>query len=388
VLATMDEFHARLYIADKALDLGRGGVSQLARLTGASRTTITKAMGELRHPKRIVQPSPGQVRFAGGGRPRAEEVHPKLRSQLRMILEETTAGDPMTPLRWSSKSTRTLARELSEQGYRISNVTVARCLHELGYSLQANTKTREGPQHPNRDAQFRYIAGQVKRFLCSGDPVISVDTKKKELVGAFKNPGRTWRRKGKPLRVNIHDFVHMGRGKAIPYGTYDITHDRGVVNVGITHDTAEFAVESIRRWWKLDGRALYPGARRLLICADSGGSNGSRVRAWKVHLQNLASEIGLPIAVCHYAPGTSKWNKIEHRLFSFISLNWKGRPLLNYEAVVNLIGNTRTNTGLRVKALLDTNDYETGVKITDDELRGINLRPHNTHPAWNYTISP
>jgi hypothetical protein len=294
----------------------------------------------------------------------------------------------MSLLRWTSKSTRTIADEMSKQGQPISNATVARCLHEMGYSLQANVKTKEGPQHEERDTQFRYINRQVKAFLRSNDPVISVDTKKKELVGAFKNAGRTWRPRGKPPQVNVHDFIHLGKGKAIPYGAYDIARDKAVVNVGITHDTAEFAVESIRRWWKLDGRFAYTGAQRLLICADSGGSNGSRVRAWKVELQRLASQIHKPITVCHYPPGTSKWNKIEHRLFSFISLNWRGRPLQNFETVVNLIGATRTRSGLSVKAVLDTKEYNTGVSISDDEWRDVCIRPHGTHPAWNYTISP
>jgi hypothetical protein len=388
VLESLDEFHARIYVADKALDIGRGGISRLSRLTGMSRTTITKAVGELHRGRRIAVPAGGGIRVPGGGRRRHEEVYPDLLRRLRKILEETTSGDPMSPLHWTSKSTRTIAKELSRQGHAISNVTVARCLHELDYSLQANVKTREGSDHPNRDAQFRYINARVKEFLRTGDPVISVDTKKKELVGAFKNAGRTWRPKGNPREVNVHDFIHLGRGKAIPYGTYDIARDRAVVNVGITHDTAEFAVESIRRWWRLDGRHVHGAAQRLLICADSGGSNGTRVRAWKVELQTLADDLGLPITVCHYPPGTSKWNKIEHRLFSFISLNWKGQPLLNYETVVNLIGRTRTESGLRVRAVLDTRKYQTGVKVTDDEIQGVNIGRHDVHPAWNYTIAP
>lgn len=257
-----------------------------------------------------------------------------------------------------------------------------------GYSLQANRKTKEGRQHGDRDAQFRYIARQVQAVLKTGDPVISVDTKKKELVGAFRNAGRVWRKKGKPVSVNVHDFPHLGRGKAIPYGAYDIGRDRAVVNVGVSHDTSEFAVESIRRWWRLDGRRAYGAAQRLLICADSGGSNGARLHAWKVGLQKLADELRFPITVCHYPPGTSKWNKIEHRLFSFISLNWRGRPLINYETVVNLIGGTRTRTGLRVKAVLDTNEYATGIKTDVAELAGISLARHRFHPDWNYTIRP
>jgi len=263
-----------------------------------------------------------------------------------------------------------------------------RCLEEMGYTLQANIKTREGPQKPNRDAQFRYLNRQVKMFRRSADPVISVDTKKKELVGAFKNAGRRWVPKGKADQVLVHDFPSLGQGKAIPYGAYDIARDRAVVNVGVTHDTAEFAVESIRRWWRLDGKRHYRGAERLLICADSGGSNGNRPRAWKLHLQALSDETGMAITVCHYPPGTSKWNKIEHRLFSFISLNWRGKPLVNFETVVNLIGGTRNRGGLKVKAVLDTNQYDTGVGVSDDEMGQLRIKRHKVHPSWNYTLSP
>ena len=294
----------------------------------------------------------------------------------------------MSPLRWTSKATRTIAEELTRSGHSISSVTVGRCLEEMGYTLQANVKTREGPQHPNRDAQFRYLNRQVKAFRRTGDPVISVDTKKKELVGAFKNGGRRWLPKGKADQVSVHDFPHLGKGKAIPYGAYDIARNRAVVNVGVTHDTAEFAAESIRRWWRLDGKRHYREAPRLLICADSGGSNGSRTRAWKLHLQALSDETGMSITVCHYPPGTSKWNKIEHRLFSFISLNWKGKPLVNYETVVNLIGGTRTRGGLKVKAVLDTNQYETGVEVSKEDIDQLRLKRHRVHPDWNYTLLP
>jgi len=267
-------------------------------------------------------------------------------------------------------------------------VTVARCLRELGYSLQANVKTIEGTQHPDRDAQFRYLNQQVRGFVRRHDPVVSVDTKKKELVGTFENRGRRWQPVGDPEAVNVHDFPGQGIGKAIPYGTYDVTRDEAVVNVGITHETAEFAVESIRRWWQLLGRKAYPKAQRLLICADAGGSNGTRLRAWKVHLQILADRLGMAIWVCHYPPGTSKWNQVEHRLFSFISMNWRGRPLLSYEAVVNLIGGTTTKSGLRVKALLDTREYQPGQKITDEEMGKLRLKPHRFHGDWNYTLHP
>lgn len=270
----------------------------------------------------------------------------------------------------------------------MSDKTVARCLVEMGYSLQLNRKTKEGRQHSNRDAQFRYINRQEAMFRGSGDPVISVDTKKKELVGAFQNKGRTWRPRGRPYEVNVHDFPSQANGKAIPYGTYDVLQNRAVVNVGTSHDTSEFAVESIRRWWRMDGRRRYSAARRLLICADAGGSNSSRVRAWKLNLQVLADEIGIPITVCHYPPGTSKWNRVEHRLFSFISLTWKGKPLWNYETIVNLIGATRTKTGLKVKAILDTNEYETGLEVSKQQMAELQILRHKKHPAWNYTLSP
>jgi len=387
-MGTLNEFQARLYAADRALDVGRGGVSYLSRVTGLSRTTITKACAELQRRAAPRAPGPGRSRQRGGGRRTVEEANPALRRQLRRIVEETTAGDPMSLLRWTSKSTRAIADELTRLGYPMTWVTAARCLTAMGYSLQANQKTKEGPQHPNRDAQFRYLNRQVATWRRTSDPVISVDTKKKELVGAFKNAGRTWRRQGRPQRVNVHDLPHLGQGKAIPYGTYDIAQDRAVVNVGVTHDTAEFAVESIRRWWRLDGHRRYPAARRLLICADAGGSNGTRLRAWKVQLQHLATQIGVPITVCHYPPGTSKWNRIEHRLFSFISLNWKGQPLVNFETVVNLIGGTRTRTGLKVKAILDTNQYDLGVAVSTAALHDVRLRRHTVHPDWNYTISP
>ena len=386
VLSTLNEAQARWFVADKALDLGRGGVSRLSGVTGMSRTTITKAIAELHARGALMPAAMGRVRLAGAGRKRVEESDPEVKPLIAGIVEETTAGDPMSLLRWTSKSTRTIAAELAKRGHPIDAVTVGRCLSELGYSLQANVKTREGPQHAGRDEQFRYINRLVKAYIKAGDPVISVDTKKKELVGEFRNAGRTWRPRGAPVRVNVHDFPHLGRGKAVPYGAYDIARNRAVVNVGVSHDTAEFAVESIRRWWRLDGRRLYRDSRRVLICADSGGSNGHTLRAWKLGLQSLADEIAMPITVCHYPPGTSKWNKIEHRLFSFISINWRGRPLVNYETVVNLIGATKTRTGLRVKAVLDNRTYDKGVKVTDDAMHAVRLRRHKRHPDWNYTI--
>jgi hypothetical protein len=388
VLGTLNEYQARLFVAERALQMGRGGISRLSTLTGMSRVTITEGVSELRSARRLRTVASGRVRSPGGGRKKVEEADPKLSRKLRAIVEETTAGDPMSPLKWTSKSTRTIAEELTRTGHAISSVTVGRCLEEMGYTLQANVKTREGPQHPNRDAQFQYLNRQVKAFGRTGDPIISVDAKKKELVGAFKNAGRRWLPQGQPDDVTVHDFPHLGKGKAIPYGAYDIARNRAVVNVGVTHETAEFAVESIRRWWRLDGKRHYQGVGRLLICADSGGSNGNRPRAWKLHLQELSDATGMAITVCHYPPGTSKWNKIEHRLFSFISLNWKGKPLVNYETVINLIGGTRTRTGLKVKAVLDTNQYETGVAISDEDIDQLRLKRHKLHPDWNYTILP
>jgi hypothetical protein len=389
VLGTMNEAQARLCVAQKALELGRGGISHLSALTGMSRPTITKGIGELKGQEpAAVLAAAGRVRSAGGGRKKVEQTDPGLLKELQRIVEQSTAGDPMSALKWTSKSTRAIAAELGRRGHRVSQMTVARCLHMLDYSLQANRKSTEAAQHPDRDAQFRYLNRQVRAFAEAGDPVVSVDTKKKELVGSFRNPGRTWRRKGQPEPVQVHDFPQLGEGKAIPYGTYDVMRDRALVNVGITHDTAEFAVESIGQWWRVMGSRLYPDCRRLLICADAGGSNGYRLRAWKVHLQRLASGIGRAITVCHYPPGTSKWNKIEHRLFSHISIHWRGQPLKTYETVVNLIGTTSTSTGLKVKALLDRSNYETGESITDEQMKALRLQVHKFHPDWNYTLLP
>jgi transposase len=386
VLGTLNEFQARLFLASQALDQGRGGISRISELTGMSRTTLTKAAAELNSRRRLEPSAGGRVRAAGAGRRKVEEADQQLRAELTRIVEETTAGDPMSAVRWTNKSTKAIAAELTRRGHPVSDRTVARMLEEMGYSLQLNRKEKEGPQHPDRDAQFRYINRQEASFRGSGDPVISVDTKKKELLGAFKNGGRTWRPKGKPYEVNVHDWPSRARGKAIPYGVYDVQKDRAVVNVGISHDTAEFAVESIRRWWRLDGRRRYGSARRLLICADGGGSKGSRTYAWKANLLTLVDEIGIPITVCHYPPGTSKWNRIEHRVFSFISLTWKGQPLWNLETVINLIGATRTRSGLRVKAVLDTKRYQTGVKISAEQIEKLRIRCHKIHPAWNYTL--
>lgn len=386
VLGTLNEAQARWYVAREALGGGRGGLKAMHEMTGMSRPTILRGIRELCEKRQLAVGE--RIRQPGGGRKRLEAADPGLEGALERIMEENTAGDPMSLLRWTNKSTTRIAEELTRQGHPTSDETVRRRLRELGYSLQANLKTKEEGSGVGRDAQFRYINRQVKRYLARGEPVLSVDTKKKERVGNFKNSGQTWRPQGEPLEVNVYDYPHLGVGTAIPYGAYDVHRNEGLVNVGMTHDTAEFAVESVRRWWRLFGQRHYPQAHRMLLCADGGGSNGSRNRAWKYHLQQLSDQAGLEVTVCHYPPGTSKWNKIEHRMFSFISLNWKGQPLVSYETIVNLIGATRTQTGLRVKARLDAKWYEAGLKIPDEEMERINLRPHSTHPVWNYTISP
>jgi hypothetical protein len=384
ILDALNESQARWYVAREVLARGRGGLKAMYELTGMSRPTILKGIRELQGQKGLPRE---RVRQPGGGRKRLEESDPGLQTALERIMEENTAGDPMSWLRWTNKSTVRIAEELTRLGHAVSDETVRRRLADMGYSLPANVKNLE-ESAAGRDRQFRYINRQVKQFLARQEPVLSVDTKKKERVGNFKNAGKAWRPKGQPMEVNVYDFPHLGVGPAIPYGAYDQQRNEGFVNVGISHDTAEFAVESVRRWWRWIGRRRYPEAQRLLLCADGGGSNGSRNRAWKYHLQQLADQSGLIVTVCHYPPGTSKWNKIEHRMFSFISLNWQGKPLVSYETVINLIGATRTATGLRVKAKLDTRYYEAGVKISDEEMKQISLRTHSTNPEWNYTISP
>ena len=386
VLHTLNEAQARWFVAREALALGRGGLKAMHELTGMARPTILRGLRELRAGTALG--ASGRVRQLGGGRKRLEVADPKLVRALEKIMDETTAGDPMSLLRWTSKSTERLAEELTRRGHPISADTVGRRLRELEYSLQANVKTKEGSAPPGRDEQFRYINAQVKRFLKRGEPILSIDAKKKERVGAFKNAGRTWRPQGQPYHVNIYDYPSLGVGSAIPYGAYDVQRNEGFVNVGMSHDTAEFAVESLRRWWRLFGRRRYPRAKALLLCADGGGSNGSRNRAWKYHLQHLADHLGVAITVCHYPPGTSKWNKIEHRMFSFISLNWRGQPLVSYETVVNLISATRTRAGLRVKAILDPRTYEAGIKISDEEMEALRLERHALYPDWNYTLKP
>lgn len=384
ILGTLNEAQARWYVAREAIALGHGGIKAMQDLTRLSKPTILRGIREL---KTKDLPPTDRVRRSGGGRKRLEQSDPALTAALRQIMEANTAGDPMSLLRWTNKSTTAIAQELVRQGHAVSHETVRQRLLELDYSLQANRKNKDGLSPPERDAQFRYINRQVRRFLGRGEPVISVDTKKKERVGNFKNAGKTWRPKGQPREVESHDFPHLGRGTAIPRGTLDVERNEGFVNVGVSHDTAEFAVESVRRWWKLQGRRHYPKAKAVLICADSGGSNASRSRGWKYHLQQFANEFGLAVTVCHYPPGTSKWNKIEHRMFSFISLNWQGQPLLSYQTVVNLIAGTHTRHGLHIKAKLDQREYQKGIPITKEQMKSVNLQPHKTHPQWNYTIS-
>ena len=347
--------------------------------------TLAKGLKELDSGEVL---EPGRVRRAGGGRKSAKALDPGLVTALETLVEPVTRGDPESPLRWTSKSTRVLSAELAKQGHQVSHTLVSQLLREAGYSLQGNRKTREGKDHPDRDAQFGHINARVTGQLKKGAPAISVDTKKKELVGDFKNAGREWRPKGRPEEVRVHDFIDKEKGKAIPYGVYDMGRNAGWVSIGIDHDTASFAVNTIRLWWRRMGRRAYPRARSLLITADSGGSNGSRLRLWKWELQQFANQTGMTIHVCHLPPGTSKWNKIEHRLFSFISRNWRGRPLLTHATIVNLIGATKTQTGLTVRCELDRRAYAKNVKVSDEQMRSINLVPDAFHGDWNYRIRP
>lgn len=386
VAGKLDERARRVVVAAEALALGRGGITVVARATGRARKTIARGMGELRGERPVAEP--GRVRLPGGGRKTAEAGDPTLVADLERLVEPVTRGDPESPLRWTCKSLRRLARELQQQGHRVSHQTVADLLHDLQYSLQGNRKTREGDSHPDRDAQFAHINATAEASVAAGDPVISVDTKKKELVGDFKNGGREWRPKGEPEEVRMHDFALPELGKVSPYGIYDLAQNQGWVNVGIDHDTAAFAVASIRRWWGAAGRERYPGTERLLITADGGGSNGSRLRLWKWELQHLADETGLAITVCHYPPGTSKWNKIEHRLFACISQNWRGQPLVSYAVLLRLIAATTTTTGLTVESYLDATPYPAGVKVTDAQMDTLHLERHAFHGEWNYTIFP
>jgi len=387
VLATLDEARARWFVAQKAIELGRGGGQHLHELTGMSRPTIQRGIRELQEGKPLALDN-GHLRQRGGGRKQLDATDPTLMTDLERMMEEATAGDPMSHWRWTNKSTASIAAELGRLGHQISADTVGRLLNAMDYTLQANVKSQEGKSHPDRDSQFQYLNRQIAAFAASGDPVISVDTKKKERVGEFKNPGATWRKSGQPREVWVYDFINLGVGVAIPYGAYDPHRNHGFVNVGMTHDTAEFAVESIRRWWDQLGSAHYPQAKQLLICADGGGSNGSRLRGWTYYLQRLADQSGRPITVCHYPPGTSKWNKIEHRMFSFISLHWKGEPLVSYETVVQLISTTTTQTGLKIEGMLDETQDECKQKISREAMKQLNIEFHSVHPRWNYTLHP
>ena len=384
----LDERARRQWAAAEARELGWGGVSAVAGATGLSRTTITAGLWELDLPARRRAAEATRVRRPGGGRKRLTETDAGLWAALEALLEPATRGDPQSPLRWTCKSIRRLADELTRQQHPVSPNGVAALLRQAGYSLQANRKTREGASHPDRNAQFEHINAQVRSFQDRNQPAISVDTKKKELVGDFKNAGRTWRPQGRPEEVRVHDFLDRDLGKAIPYGVYDLFHNQGWVSVGIDHDTAQFAVNSIRQWWHRMGRRRFPRATQLLITADGGGSNGHRSRLWKVSLQALADELGLKLHVCHFPPGTSKWNQIGHRLFSFITQNWRGRPLVSHQAIVSLIASTTTRTGLLVKAALDNHRYETAIKVSDDQLARLRLTPNPFHGEWNYTLSP
>ncbi|HEY6371864.1 MAG TPA: ISAzo13 family transposase [Candidatus Sulfotelmatobacter sp.] len=383
--AWLDERTRRLWAAAECAGLGRGGISLVARASGVSRRAIAVGLAELRKKPDRVQRAYVPIRQKGGGRKKVSVKDPGLLRDLEKLLEPVTRGDPQSPLRWTCKSVRNLADELRAQGHEVSHVTVAELLHEQKYSLQANRKTKEGSSHPDRNAQFEHINARATEFLAKGQPAISVDTKKKEQVGDYKNVGREWRPKGQPELVRVHDFAKQ---KDVPYGVYDLGQNAGWVSVGTDHDTSAFAVESIRRWWNMMGREAYPDARQLFITADSGGSNGARVRLWKRELQKLADETLLEISVCHFPPGTSKWNKIEHRLFSFIARNWRGKPLVSHEVIVNLIAATTTKTGLRVQSQLDTGKYPKGVKVGKAEYAAIQLRPDVFHGEWNYVIAP
>jgi hypothetical protein len=380
----LNERSRRLLAAGEAVAMGYGGVSLVSRACGLSRVTISKGIDELAKPPLAKH----RIRRLGGGRKRLTVRDPGLPGVLESLVEPLTRGDPESPLRWTCKSTRTLAQELTGRQHPISHEKVAQLLRELDYSLQGNRKTEEGEDHPDRDAQFRHINKEVRRALAQGGPVISVDTKKKELVGNFENKGRQWRRKKAAAQVKDHDFPDPSVPRAYPYGIYDLGQNTGFVNVGTDHDTATFAVASIRGWWRHEGRRLYSTAKRLLITADGGGSNGYRLRLWKLELQRLADQTGLVIAVCHFPPGTSKWNKVEHRLFSFISSNWRGEPLRDYQTVVGLIAGTTTAKGLIVTCRLDRRRYKIGRKVTEQEMATINLTPLRFHGEWNYVIHP
>ena len=385
IASVLNEQSRRRFVALEAQRLGRGGVSVMARITGLARSTIYHGLSDVRN---NVSTPPGRLRKEGAGRKKKTIEDPSILEDLKKLIEPETRGDPMQPLLWTTRSLRDLAKALAKKRHRVSPTVVGNLLRELHYSLQANSKTHEGRQHIDRDAQFRYINTQATAFLTAGEPVISVDTKKKELVGNYKNNGRSWRPRGTPEAVNVHDFRDPNKPRAVPYGINDLADNVGWVSVGTDHDTASFAVNAIRRWWVGMGKGRYAKAKRLMITADGGGSNGYRVRLWKVEIQKLADELKFPITICHFPPGTSKWNKVEHRLFSFISINWRGKPLRTYRTIVQLIAATTTDAGLTVRAELDRNKYPKGVKVSDAQFDAVNISRHDFHGDWNYTITP
>lgn len=385
MLPFLNEKQQRIYLSLEASSLGFGGITEISKASGVSRPTISLGKKEL---EEGVGLSRERIRKKGGGRKKIYEKQPRVLSELDSLVDSVTRGDPMSPLRWTCKSTRHLSAALKKKSIDISHVSIAEMLKQMGYSLQANAKTKEGGDHPDRDKQFQYIGTQSKKYLAKREPVISVDTKKKELVGNYKNAGREWEKSGQPVNVNVYDFADKTMGKAVPYGVYDIRKNEGFVNVGKSYDTSSFAVSSIRRWWIDMGAPAYEQAKRLLITADGGGSNGYRRKLWKIELQKFCNEFNLEVTVCHLPPGTSKWNKIEHRLFSFITMNWRGKPLTSFETVVSLIGSTTTSKGLKVKSVLDENEYAKGIVVEDAELKMVNIYPHKFHGEWNYTIKP
>ena len=381
---TLNERSRRLWAGNESLSIGYAGIEIVSRATGLSRSTIIKGMKEITDKRELKD----RIRDLGGGRKKEVDKDPGIREELIRLIEPSTRGDPQSPLLWESKSLRKLSSELKEKGYDVSHVLVEKLLHDMKYNLKSNRKMNEGKSHADRNLQFEHINSRAIEFMKESQPVISIDTKKKELIGNFKNNGKEWKPKGEFDEVNVYDFMQFAVGKAVPYGIYDMKLNEGYVNVGIDHDTAEFAVQSIKKWWECMGKKRYPDAKRLMITADGGGSNGSRVKLWKIELQKFATETGLEISVCHFPPGTSKWNKIEHRLFSFITKNWRGKPLVSYEVIVNLIANTRTEKGLRVECSIDLDSYEKGIKISNDEMLKLNIRTDEFHGEWNYTIAP
>ena len=385
ILPLLTEKQRRIYLSIEAEHFGYGGITKVSNLSGVSRVVITKGKKELKETKKAPIKS---SRKKGGGRKKAVDKHPEIKAELKKIIEPHTRGEPESPLLWTSKSLRKIAKELNAKGYSISYRVVGEILKDEGFSLQANRKTDEGKSHPDRNEQFQHIHQKVSDFQSTGSPVISVDAKKKELIGNFKNNGKEWRQKGKPEITKVYDFPSDAKGKVTPYGVYDITNNKGWVSVGIDKDTSEFAVQSIRNWWYKMGQFQFKKPTKLLITADGGGSNGSRVRLWKKEIQKLADEINMEISICHFPPGTSKWNKIEHKLFSYISLNWRGKPLTSYEVVVKLIGSTTTAKGLKVKSELDKNIYKKGIKVPDEDFKKINIIKDKFHGEWNYTIQP